>query len=67
MRGCCEAVDAGIVVVEEISMPLGACVCGVGRRRICVRGAQAPSYLLKCQYGPSVFIISMEEARARVL
>ena len=46
MRGCCEAVDAGIVVVEEISMPPGSCVCGVGPLRLCLRrtpAAQLPS------------------------
>ena len=41
MRGCCEAVDAGIIAVEEISMPLGACVCGVGPLRLCLRRTPA--------------------------
>ena len=41
MRGCCEAVVAGSVVVEEIAVLPWSCVCVVGPLRVCLRRTPA--------------------------
>ena len=57
MGGCCEAVGAGIVVVEELPMVLGSCVYGGPSARMSATRSRPAATELFLQHIIIIYII----------